>query len=153
MKIVRGRFRTGDRQRLNTFGFYGNYSFLILQLAFNQQKLLLHEGRIIFLEQLWGDDRIGDARFIFQAEKQEPIRGWRIKSNVCATREGLHGKAHVCHHGQLEQITAQEASGKEHDLQILDLPGRGVQPGHHAVVKFLRFLLPVMGAFIDMPDS
>src|SRR5208337_2844377 len=66
--------------------------------------------------------------------------------------EGLHRKAQVCRHWQLEQVTAQKPGGKKHDFQVLDLAGRWVQPGDHIVAQFLRFLVGVRRTFIDMQD-
>src|SRR5208337_1509278 len=66
--------------------------------------------------------------------------------------EGLHRKAQVCRHWQLEQVTAQKPGGKKHDFQVLDLAGRWVEPGYHIVAQFLRFLLRVRRTFVDVQD-
>jgi len=66
--------------------------------------------------------------------------------------EGLHRKAQVCRHWQLEQVTAQKPGGKKHDFQILDLAGRWVQPGYYIIAQFLRLLVGVRRTFIDMQD-
>lgn len=65
---------------------------------------------------------------------------------------GLHGEAQVGRHGQLEQVTAQEAGGEKHHFQILDLAAGGIEPGHYVVAEFLRLLLRVGRTFIDMQD-
>ena len=54
--------------------FHGNHPLLVLQLAINQQELLLDHRGIIFLKQLRRDDRISDACFIFKAEKNKTFR-------------------------------------------------------------------------------
>jgi hypothetical protein len=90
MKIMRGRFCLSDPQRLHAFCLYGNHTFLILELAFHQQKLLLHDSRVIIIESLRGDDGVGDARFIFEAEKHKTIRRSRT-----LPRDYGFGNSHV----------------------------------------------------------
>ena len=58
---------------MNNFGFHGNYIFLILKLPFNQQKLLMNDHEMIFLIDLGRNNGVGNACFIFQAEKNKTL--------------------------------------------------------------------------------
>ena len=75
MKIVRGGFGAGDAQGADALGLDGDYAFLILQFALDQQKLLVHDEDVICVEKLRRDDGVGDAGFIFDAEKDESFGG------------------------------------------------------------------------------
>ena len=75
MKIVGSGFGAGDGQWLYAFHFDGNDVVLILQTPFNQQKLVMDDNCMILLEKLRRDDCIGDACFVFEAEKHKAFCG------------------------------------------------------------------------------
>src|SRR2546423_7251083 len=77
MKIVRSGFGLGDRQGTNALRFDGDDILLILQTAFNEQKLLMDDGDVILLKQLRGDDGIGDSRLVFEAQAHVALSGSR----------------------------------------------------------------------------
>ena len=53
---------------------------------------------------------------------------------------------------QFEKVRPQEPRREEQDLQVLNLAGIGVQARDYFVRQFLRFLLPVGRAFVDVED-
>src|SRR5437016_6168757 len=59
----------------HTLSFHGNHVVLILQDAFDHQKPFCDEKNSVLLEQVRRDDGIGNARFVFQAEKYETLSG------------------------------------------------------------------------------
>ena len=80
MKIVRAHIGVGDIDRLGGVGFahgckpvdlHRNHALLILQHAFQQQKLFRLNHNAVLLQHIGRDDRIADSGFIFQAEEDE----------------------------------------------------------------------------------
>src|SRR5258707_13617579 len=74
VKIVRRGFRSRHGQWTDSLGFHRNHVVLILQAAFDQQKLLVHDGDGISLKKLRRDDGVGNPGFVFQAQKHEALR-------------------------------------------------------------------------------
>jgi hypothetical protein len=74
VKIVRRRFSARDEKGMDPAGFHGNHVVLILKLAFDEQELMMDDNRMVPSEKLRRDDGVGDARLVFQAEKDKPFR-------------------------------------------------------------------------------
>ena len=82
MKIVGLHLSARCQQRLDSPGFYRHNSILILQHARNDQKRMVHDGRVALVEKLWRNDDVRNARFIFQAQKHKPLgRAWALASD------------------------------------------------------------------------
>src|SRR5580698_1244112 len=50
VKIVRRGFRPRDGQRLDALHLHGNHVVLMLQLPFDQQKLLMHDRNVVLFK-------------------------------------------------------------------------------------------------------
>ena len=77
MKIVGAEFGFADGQRANVSRLYGDYVLLVLQLALDQQKLFVDHRVLELLINSGRNDGVGDAGFIFKAEKDESLGGAR----------------------------------------------------------------------------
>lgn len=55
-------------------------------------------------------------------------------------------------HRQLEQVAAEQPGDEEEDLDVLDVAGLGIEARDDFAVKFLRALLWVGRALVDMED-
>ena len=82
--------RSGAREMegLDNAGLYRNDSILILQNAFDQQKRVVYHRGVIFFKELRRDDDVGDAGFIFKAEKYKSFGRSRTLAND-------HGSSHA----------------------------------------------------------
>jgi hypothetical protein len=49
----------------------------VLNFAVNRKKRFLGDGKASLFEKLWGNDGVGNAAFIFEAEKDESLSGTR----------------------------------------------------------------------------
>ena len=52
MKIMRSGCRGWEPQRLDSFYFHGNHIVLMLQLACDQQKRIIHHHHAVFGEEI-----------------------------------------------------------------------------------------------------
>jgi hypothetical protein len=77
MKIVGSSFCAGDGQGQDAGGFDGDDIVLILQLALDEQELLVDDDHMVSREELRRDDGIGDAGFVLEAQKNKTLRGPR----------------------------------------------------------------------------
>ena len=50
MEVVGGGGGTGDGERADALDFYGDDMVLILELAFNEQELLVDDQDVVFFE-------------------------------------------------------------------------------------------------------
>ena len=66
---------------LDSAGFHGNNPILILQNAFNHQKRIVNNNRVVFFEKLRRDDDIRDSGFVLHAEKYKPFGSARTLTN------------------------------------------------------------------------
>ena len=71
MKVVRANLGATDSERTNRMGLYGNHVLLVLQLAFDQQKLFIHHHLLELLINGGRNDGVGNSRLIFNTEKDE----------------------------------------------------------------------------------
>lgn len=62
------------------------------------------------------------------------------------------GEAQVGGDRQFEEVGPQEPRREEEDLQAFDLAGVGIQPCDDLIRQFLRFLLRIGRALVDMKD-
>ena len=75
---------------MKSLHFHRNDVLLILQHAFKQQKLLVHDHDVMLSKDLRRQDRIGNPRFIFEAEKHEAFG-----SSGTLTRDYGAGNSHL----------------------------------------------------------
>lgn len=75
MEIMGGGGGAGEGERLDAMGFYGDDVVLILQRAVHEKKLLVDDHYAVPGEKLRGDDGVGDAGFVFDAEEHETFGG------------------------------------------------------------------------------
>src|SRR5512135_1073358 len=88
----------------------------VLQGAFNQQELFANEQEAIFFEQSGGDDGVGDAGLILQAEKNESVGGaWALAGDDAA------GNAYAPSVFDVLQV-----AGAQHATQLSAPVGHGV---------------------------
>lgn len=71
MKVVRLHFGVNKVERLYHPGFNGNHAILVLQNASYQQKRMMNNHSVVFLKKLRRDDYVGNARFVFETQKDE----------------------------------------------------------------------------------
>ena len=85
MEIVRNGFGLGDEQRQHAFGFDGDDVVLILQNAFDGEEALAGKQQAILVKQVWPDNGVSYASFIFQTEKDESFGGsWALADDDAA---------------------------------------------------------------------
>src|SRR5487761_64678 len=130
MKIVRSGFGAGDGQWLYAFHFDGNDVVLILQAPFNQQKLVMDDNCMILLEKLRRDDCIGDACFVFEAEKHKTLRG----SGPLARNDGS-GEADV---RAVRKMFELDSGANPAPLQIRAMVSQGMRTDGHARASKIR---------------
>jgi hypothetical protein len=65
----------GEVERLDDRGFDGDDAILVLQRAFDDEERVVHDGGVIFLEELRLDDDVRDASFVFEAQKDKTFCG------------------------------------------------------------------------------
>ena len=75
MEIVGGSGGAGNCERTNAVGFDGDDVVLILEDAVDEKKALVDHGDAILREKLRGDDGVGDAGFVLDAEEYESFGG------------------------------------------------------------------------------
>src|SRR3974390_3785493 len=81
MIIVRFGLRCANRYRHDARRFDRNCS-LILQNSIDPEKLFPVDDQPVFRVQIWVNDDVREAVFIFQAEKHEPLSGsWPLARN------------------------------------------------------------------------
>src|SRR3954447_7018627 len=76
MKIVQGRaeqFRVREWRELPCFDQH--YPFRILHFALDQEECFFRDEQTHFLEKVWMNNGIGNAGFVFKANKNESSRG------------------------------------------------------------------------------
>src|SRR5438270_102754 len=81
VEVVGGSFRLRDIQGENAIGFYGDHIVLILQDALDHYEFFANQQQTVFLEHAGGNDGVGNAGFILQAEEDETFGGARTLAN------------------------------------------------------------------------
>ncbi len=84
----------GKREGEDAPGFDGNNIVLILQNAFDKQKGMMNDDGVILRKKLRGDNRVGDAGFVFEAEEDKAFGcAWPLTGNDRAGNADLHAAA------------------------------------------------------------
>ncbi len=84
----------GKREGEDAPGFNGNNIVLILQNAFDKQKRMMDDDGVVLRKKLRGDNGIGDARFVFEAEENKAFGCARpLTGNHRASNADLHAVA------------------------------------------------------------
>ena len=89
----------GVAQGFDAAGFDGNDAIGVLQAAFNRQKGFLRDDQAQFFKQRRRHNRVRDAGFIFEADKDEAFgRAWALAANHVS---GYAHKLPVARFGQI----------------------------------------------------
>ena len=73
MKVMGTNIGACDVERDYSQGFDVNNSVLILERAFDHEKSVARYNDAVLLEYIGCEDDVGDARFVFQGEKDESL--------------------------------------------------------------------------------
>lgn len=124
MKVVGSSFCAGDGQWLDANGFDGDDIVLILQLALDEQELLVDDDHMVSREELRRDDGIGDAGFVLEAQKNKTLRGARA-----LTGDHRSGNADMSPVRELGQL---DGGANALALQCGAMVGHGMRANRHS---------------------
>src|SRR5260370_5273257 len=105
MEIMRAQIQaaTGKRQQARCFDV--DYAILILQKAFDKQKLALCHDEAIPLIEIRSNDDVGDPHFVFHRKKDEALgRAWPLP------RDDAAGCPHKLSIAALSQVVRRQDS-------------------------------------------
>jgi hypothetical protein len=72
-----------DVERSDTLGFDVYHAVLILERALDKQKAAAGDEHAVAFEDVWGEDDVGDAGFVFEGEKDESLRrSWALAGEL-----------------------------------------------------------------------
>ena len=71
MKVVRGDFDRGGVEWGDVVGFDMDHTVVVLKQSFDEKKTVASDCETLALEEIWGEDDVGDAGFVFEGEKDE----------------------------------------------------------------------------------
>ena len=86
MKVMGTHVDGRDVERRNALGFDVNHAVLVLQRAIYEQKTTVGDDHAVTFEDVWGEDDVRYAGFVFQREEDEPLCGaWTLAGDDAAS--------------------------------------------------------------------
>lgn len=77
MKVVRLDFGIDELKRLDKSGFHRYDAILVLQHPSYQKKRMMYNDAMVPFEKLRGNDHVGNAGFVFEAQENKSFGGTR----------------------------------------------------------------------------
>ena len=75
VEVMRSHDGARDVEWKNNLGFDMNHAVLVLECPFDAQKAAAGNNHAVALENVRGEDNVGDARFVFEGEKDKSLGG------------------------------------------------------------------------------
>ena len=73
MKVVRRHICLEENKRLDPRGFHRYDPILVLERPRNDEERPVDNGRVFFFKKWRRNNDVGDARFVFEAQKDKPL--------------------------------------------------------------------------------